>query len=777
MACSTFPCRASNHKKCETLFRSGRFNDMLFGGVSSGALSRRNAMKGPAMFRLSAFAALLLLTGPVSRLVAADENPSPAQVEFFEKSVRPVLANQCQNCHNADKQKGGLRLDSRAAILRGGDSGPAAVAGKPEVSLLIKAVHYKEELRMPPKNQLKAEEIQVLATWIKQGLPWPATAEVRAPIVAGPQFQITEKDRSFWSFQPIRNPPVPAVREASWARDPIDHFLLAAMEGKGLKPSLPADRPTLLRRVTFDLTGLPPTPEEIDAFVKDNATDALARVVDRLLASPAYGERWARLWLDIARYGEDQAHSFQPRLYPHGFRYRDWLIKAFNEDMPYDRFVKEQIAGDLLPGHDKKEDLASLGFFALGPVYYGDPKRLDQYDDRIDTLCRGFLGLTVACARCHDHKFDPISQKDYYALAGVVASSEYHEVPLVPPEEVEKAKKAQTADEKKKKVPLKIPLVHALKDGSAVTMRVHIRGNPDTLGEEAPRRFLAILGGEGKPFTQGSGRLELAEAIASKDNPLTARVIVNRIWQAHFGKGLVRTTSNFGKLGEKPTHPELLDHLASRFIAEGWSIKKLHRALVLSAAYQQVSTITPQGQEIDPENRLVWRMNRRRLEVEAWRDSMLAVCGTLDRTIGGPSLDLFAADNLRRTLYGKVSRHELNSLLRLFDFPDPNLTTGERTVTTVPLQQLFVLNSDFMVRNARTLASRLTANPAQDDETRIRQAFLLLYGRPVTPRELQLGLAFVRSPMAAAGTPQVGLNRWEQYAQVLLAANEFMYVD
>ncbi len=731
------------------------------------------------MLRLSALVAIVLLSCPVSGLVAQEGKPSPAQLEFFEKSVRPVLVNQCQNCHNGDKQKGGLRLDSRAAILKGGESGPAAVAGKPEASLLIKAVHYKDELRMPPKNQLKPDEIQSLATWIKQGLPWPAsTAVVRTPVPSGPHFQISEKDRNFWCFRPIQDPPLPKGKEASWAKGAIDQFLLAGMEAKGLKPSAPADRQTLLRRLTFDLIGLPPTPEEIEAFVKDSAPDALTRVVDRLLASPHYGERWARHWLDVARYGEDQAHTFQARLYPNGYRYRDWLIRAFNDDMPYDRFVKEQIAADLLPSHVDKENLAALGFFSLGPVYYGDPKKLDQYDDRIDTLCRGFLGLTVACARCHDHKFDPISTRDYYSLAGIIASTDYAEIPLVSDEEVEKAKKAQTAAEKKKKAPLKIPMVHAVKDGKAVTMRVHVRGNPATLGEEAPRRFLAILGGEAKPFpATGSGRLELAEAIASKDNPLTARVIVNRIWQAHFGKGLVRTASNFGNLGERPAHPELLDHLASRFIAEGWSIKKLHRTIVLSAAYQQASTIEPRGQEIDPENRLLWRQGRHRLEVESWRDSMLAVSGKLDPTIGGPSQDLFAADNKRRTLYGKVSRHELNSLLRLFDFPDPNLTTGERTVTTVPLQQLFVLNSDFMVNNARALATRLTADPKQDDATRVRHAFLLLYGRAATDRELQLGLTFLRGPAAPAGTPQVALSRWERYAQVLLAANEFLYVD
>jgi Protein of unknown function (DUF1553)/Protein of unknown function (DUF1549) len=499
--------------------------------------------------------------------------------------------------------------------------------------------------------------------------------------------------------------------------------------------------------------------------------------VDRLLASPAFGERWARHWLDVARYGEDQAHTFQARLYPNGYRYRDWLIRAFNDDMPYDRFLKEQIAADLLDEPDRLGRLPALGFFALGPVYYGDARKLDQYDDRIDTLTRGVLGLTVACARCHDHKFDPIPQQDYYGLAGIFASTEYAEVPLVPPEAVEEAKRTQSEADRKRKAPLNIPLIHALADApKPVVLRVHLRGNPDTLGDEAPHRLLAVLGGEVKPFTKGSGRLELAEAIASKDNPLTARVIVNRVWQHHFGRGIVGTASNFGALGERPTHPELLDHLATGFIRSGWSLKWLHREIMLSATYCQASRSDAHAEEVDPEDRLLWRVNRRRLDVEAWRDAMLTVAGRLDDTLGGPSQDLAAPDNRRRTVYGAVSRHELNSLLRLFDFPDPNITSGGRTTTTVPLQQLFVLNSEFLVRNARALAARLASGPEKDDAGRVRRAFLLLYGRPVTEPELRLGLAYLSAPDQQR-EQRAGLTRWERYAQVLLGDNEFLYVD
>ncbi len=543
----------------------------------------------------------------------------------------------------------------------------------------------------------------------------------------------------------------------------------------------------LIRRATFDLVGLPPSPEEVEAFLADRSPDAFDRVIDRLLSSPRYGERWGRHWLDVARYGEDQAHTFQARLYPHGFRYRDWVVKAFNDDMPYDRFVLEQIAGDLIapatPGDDPR---AATGLFALGPVYYGNAV-LDELDDRVDTLCRGFLGLTVACARCHDHKFDPITQQDYYALAGIFSSTTYKEYPLAPDEEVRrydeankrvdaknseiKKLKKQIADasgdeEKKalkarleplqaelaalkKELPPKYAVIHGLSEGKSIAnMRVHLRGNPATLGSEVPRRFLAVLTpSESDPvaFTEGSGRLELARAIASRENPLTARVLVNRVWERHFGRGLVATPSNFGHMGNTPSHPELLDDLTSRFVNSGWSIKALHRMIMQSSTYQLASRSDPRGDEIDPANTLLWRAHRRRLEVESWRDAMLSVAGKLDTRLGGPSVDLNETSNARRTLYASISRHRLDNLLRLFDFPDPNITSDRRSVTTVPLQQLFVLNSPFVERQAQSLADRLVKEATASDSDRIERAYLLLFGRPPREAERALALAFVAS--------------------------------
>jgi cytochrome c553 len=777
-----------------------------------------------------AFAVALLgfnFAGPAAR---ADEASAGV---FFEKSVRPVLATQCFDCHGPVKQKGGLRLDSRAAILTGGDSGPALVPGKPEDSLLVRAIGYGDSPRMPPKHKLHDSEIAALIKWIKQGAPWPEHDPSKVRLTPStPSRAITEKDRQFWSFRPVQDPPLPRVHDTTWPQTSVDYFLVAKLEANGLKPVAPANKRILIRRATFDLIGLPPTPAEIDDFLNDERPDAFARVVDRLLASPHYGERWGRHWLDVARYGEDQAHTFQARQYPAGYRYRDWLVRALNDDLPYDRFIQEQIAGDLLDGPGRKERLAALGFFALGPVYYGDRKQFDQLDDRIDTLTRGFLGLTVACARCHDHKFDPIPTRDYYALAGVFASTQYVEAPLAPRETVAAYERAQAAVEAQRKkidqfrrdtmvqvakagggknqdpkatkqpenmlsaqakqqlvslraelarlekeVPPKYPVVHSLTEAARpLNLRVCIRGNPENLGEETTRHFLSVLPGSERPFVQGSGRLELARRIADKNNPLTARVMVNRIWQHHFGKGLVRTASNLGALGERPTHPELLDHLSSRFMASDWSIKAMHRLIMLSAAYQLSSQMDAADFAKDPEDRLLWRMNRRRLEVEAWRDAMLAVSGQLDRRLGGPSQDLAAPTNHRRTYYGAVSRHDLNGLLRLFDFPDPNITSAERTVTTVPLQQLFVLNSPFLVSNAKSLAAHLCADAGEDDASRIRRAFVLLFGRPASESELKLGLAFLKT--AETGRSDAGeLTPWGQYAQVLLSTDEFFYLD
>jgi hypothetical protein len=717
----------------------------------------------------------------------ARSNISEEDARFFERSVRPLLAERCWECHAGEAAEAGLRLDARDAMMGGGDSGPAVVAGNPAESLLISAIHYAGEPQMPPDGKLSADEIDVLVEWIKRGAPWPnSPATARA---ASQQFEITAEDRDFWSFQPITDPTPPSIHNKSWPQTSVDAFILARLEDAGLPPSPAANKRTLIRRATFDLIGLPPTPEEVEAFLADDSPDAFARVVDRLLASPHYGERWARHWLDVARYGEDQAHTFEARLYSQGFRYRDWVVNALNNDMPYDEFLRSQLAADLIGGCDaSNENLPALGFFATGPVYYGDRQKLDQMDDRIDTLTRGLLGLTVACARCHDHKFDPISTADYYALASIVASTEYVEVPLVSEEEAEKAVKEDdrqlkaSGEKKKKNRPKPYPHVHAIRDAEPRTMRVHIRGNPNTLGPEVPRRFLSVLSpdsNEPEPFMSGSGRLELAEKIACRDNPLTARVIVNRVWQHHFGHGLVRTPSNFGLSGERPSHPELLDHLAARFIAGGWSLKTLHREIMLSAVYQQASAFDEKRAAVDPENRLLWRMNRRRLEVEAWRDAILAVSGMFDKSLGGPSLDLAEAANNRRTLYAKISRHNLDPLLRLFDFPDPNITSDGRPVTTVPLQQLFVLNSPLMAEGAKALAAKC-CKADEDNGARIEFAFEQVFGRPATDEELQLGLEFLtrwEDASDESGDDDVQLSRWEQYAQALLSTNEFLFID
>jgi mono/diheme cytochrome c family protein len=764
--------------------------------------------------------------------VAGDASPGvtkldPAEEEFFEVKVRPVLSEHCLGCHGPEKSKAGLRLDARDSMLKGGESGPVVIPGKPDESPLIEAIRYEGDVQMPPKGKLKGAEIAALTDWVRRGAHWPSprSGASPAPSIAAkspstPSADILKQARSLWSFQPVGNPDPPEVRDADWVRSPMDRFILARLEAAGLSPSPPAEKATMIRRVTFDLIGLPPSPEEIAAFVRDEAPDAYERLVDRLLASPHYGERWGRYWLDVARYGEDQAHSFQPRLYPYGFHYRDWLIRALNRDLSYDRFILEQIAGDHLDGPEsgRLDRLAALGFFACGPVYYGDRNKLDQYADRIDTVTRGFLGLTVACARCHDHKYDPIPTTDYYALEGVFASTDYLEVPTAPKDRIEAYNKSQAAiaakdkeikalaKEKepakakaklktlraeladlKKKAPPKYPVIHTLTEASKPTdMPVLARGNPATPGAKVPRRFLTALGGDRTNFKQGSGRLELARAIAAADNPLTARVMVNRIWQHHFGRGLVATDSNFGSLGERPSHPELLDWLARRFVSSGWSLKAMHREILLSATYQQSSRFDSQGVAKDPGNTLLWRMNRRRLDVEAWRDAMLAVSGVLDSAIGGPSVSLDAPGNRRRTAYAAISRHDLAWMLRLFDFPDPNITSGHRVETTVPLQQLFVLNSEFMVGAARAAAARLqsasTSPTAPDETAAIRRAYLLLYGRTATDREVDLGLAYLRAPEPpATADPQsntpTDLSRWERYTQALLAANEFVFVD
>ncbi|MBL8820488.1 MAG: DUF1553 domain-containing protein [Planctomyces sp.] len=1158
--------------------------------------------------------------------------------EFFESRIRPVLITHCYECHSQESAspRGGLKLDSREAVLNGGDSGASLVSGKPEESLIISAMKY-DGLEMPPAGKLPDNVVADFETWIRMGAPDPRTdhPEARTPAPA-----TNRADESFWAFQLPQKHTPPAVRQDNWVRNDIDRFILARLESAGLHPAPTADRQTLIRRMYFDMTGLPPEPSVVDRFVQDGTPDAVERMVDELLASPHYGERWARYWLDLARYAEDQAHTFKARMYPQAWLYRDWVVQALNEDMPYNQFLKLQIAGDRLDVADKHRHRAALGLFALGPVYYQDngeqDKALaDEWDDRLDVLMRGTQAITVSCARCHDHKYDPVSMKDYYGLAGIFASSEYEEVPAVPEEVVNARRQAESAlkdqelriqtflaatapaarlkmvskipdylraasslvnssnqpvddakindaakqhalnnellkrwtmwlrndpafgavgterpwinrwqsvsaaaessteidqlarewvsaieqllpkreslrtaygdgvafispedrvtvepgvvplgnlfddntgallasavstdpfrskaranglaihriaqgwgksaqivdgvqfdfgplgsdmrqhgeitndgwsaeggirtigqkcasnigrteqgigmhanalitfdldelrksgqlhpsvparflvdraglnddslganssvhiavlvsktpnqrnvfdsviagyingqphrvtendtvyafadpipeplksdgrfisfevpipedaryltiavtgaqiseeentissdhavlsgarivfavepppetavasqtveeeltpeeqrqreldarflselfdergilampvesidslltvtesrslkelrttlDQKKSAVEaIQIPQAHSLTEGSIRDLNIYLAGDPKKKGPAAPRGFPAILASGSVPAVAptSSGRMELADAIVAPSNPLTARVIVNRIWAGHFGTGIVRTLNNFGQLGDRPSHPELLDTLAVELMESGWSLKSLHRRILLSATYQQSSSNSSVSPDVDPDNRLLWKMNRRRLEVEPWRDAVLAVSGQLNRVPGGPSSEL-NGDHRRRTLYGYVSRHRLNDLLRLFDFPDPNLTAGERSVTTVPLQQLFVLNSDFMVGQARTLAARVQQE-ADTEEIQIERLFKLCFGRNPTQDERTLGREFLQY-----GDPQSTdrMTPLEQYCLALLGTNEFAYMD
>jgi hypothetical protein len=696
--------------------------------------------------------------------------PTPAQIEFFEKKIRPVLVERCYKCHStsAKKVRGGLLLDSRDAVQKGGDGGPVVVPGNPAESRLLKALRY-DELKMPPDGKLSDRIIGDFESWIKEGAVDPRSTNSSTAGASVPTPRIDfEAAKQFWAFQKPKQHNAAAVRNEKWPNRSIDRFILARLESSGRQPNPPADRRTWIRRVSFDLIGLPPIWEETEAFVHDAAPDAKEKVVQHLLASPHYGERWARVWLDVARYAEDQAHivgNDQSLTYPNAYLYRDWVIRSLNADLPYDRFIALQLAADLIEPTDPANDPA-LGFLGLGPKYY-DRKRLEvmaeEWEDRVDVVGRGLLGLTVACARCHDHKYDPIPTEDYYGLAGVFASTRMYNRPF-------DAKREKKPDGEAKQPK---DALHIVCEGKPADMNVFVRGDVNSKGPVVPRHFLRVLcAGEPATYTQGSGRLGLAQSIASRDNPLTARVIVNRVWGQFFGRPLVGTPSNFGALGERPTHPELLDDLAVRFMDAGWSLKWLQREIVLSAAYGQSSLADDRQTIVDPENRLIGRMNRRRLSVEAWRDAVLAATGRLDAAVGGPSVDPTDALQHRRTVYSRISRLSLNPLLALFDFPDPNIHADRRVETTTPLQKLFVMNNPFMVRHAKALAERLTAasgNSHMADEQFIQSAYQILYGRPAEAAEIRLGLEFLQ-----AGDPNA---RRKQYAQVLLAANEMLYLD
>jgi hypothetical protein len=688
-------------------------------------------------------------------------------VEQFEREVRPILTEHCFKCHGPEKKKGGLRLDERNAMIGGGDSGePAVVPGKSGESPIIARVTSSDpEEVMPQKGDpLKPAQIAALKRWIDLGAHMPESSKPTAEnsTEATPAMVITDQDRAFWAFQPPRRSTPPAT---DWVCQPIDRFILARLRQRGLDPSPEAPREVFIRRLTFDLTGLPPTPEEAAAFVSDTAPDAIERLVERLLASPRFGERMASLWLPLARYAEDQAHQVGDDtkfFYPNAWRYRAWVIDAFNRDLPYDQFLKFQLAADQLPTATPG-DLAALGFLGLGPKYY-DRSRVtvmaDEWEDRVDTTTRTMLGLTVACARCHDHKFDPISTRDYYALAGIFASTRL--VNKTPDGKVEKEAKAESVS----------PVaMHVVEDGKIESLNVFLRGNPERKGSLVEHRFLEVLSPpQPAAFTDGSGRRELAEAIADRGNPLTARVFVNRVWALFFGRPLVATPSNFGRSGAKPTHPELLDDLAARFMDGGWSSKALVREIVLSATYRQSSAHDTGKAARDAENELLWRMNRRRLSVEQWRDTVLEVAGQLAEAPGAKSQNIDDPRNVQRTVYARISRLKLADLLMQFDYPDANVHAEKRAVTTTPIQKLFLLNSPFIQYCATALAQRVQGG-AEDEDSRTGLAYRLLFSREPDDTERALALAFLHKSSTSDQT------RWEQYAQLLLSSNELLYVD
>lgn len=812
---------------------------------------------------LLATAALVLFFSPELRA----NQPDARGLEFFEKKIRPVLVEHCYSCHSQESKKvrGGLLVDTRDGLLKGGDTGPAIVPGAAAKSLLMAALRQTDDLRMPPKGKLAETVIADFAQWIEMGAPDPRQASGPAPRRAA--FTISAEDRKHWSFRPVADVNPPAVKDTAWVRKDIDRFILAGLEAKGIKPSPVADRTALLRRASFDLTGLPPTPAEIDAFLKDQSPDAFARVVDRLLASQSFGERWGRHWLDGVRYATSVDKS--------GL-YRDWVVRAFNTGMPYDRFVRLQIAADLIPAETKDparihvsgaalDDLPATGMLALAvwELVARDLAVAEIVDSQIDVVSRQVLGVTLSCARCHDHKFDPFSNEDYYALAGIFFSSHISpgkiiadgrlsgdviDIPMMSKTDPEKFKRIDAeiaglqkqidslggkigpalrlydvrADLKKLPVdlakatgtakkemekrlqalravekklladqeqkgwndsPLELKEVVRLRGQIATLAKaktpvpaigikeggvpgsnrekigdapIYIRGDHRKEGKVVPRRFPVIFAGENQtPLgerTKTSGRRELADWIASAENPLTARVMVNRVWLHLFGQGLVRSPDNFGRLGEAPTHPELLDYLAKQFVASGWSVKALIREIMLSSAYQQTSFADRDLIKADPENRLIGRMTRKRLEYEALRDSMLLVSGQL--TAG------------RRTLYEKVERRQANVMRAMFDGADPLNIVAERAATTTTPQALFLMNNPFVTEVAADLSKRLKADASlKDDRARVRQAYLTLLGRLPSADETQIGLDYVAQ------------NPWERYLHLLLCTNEFLYLD
>jgi hypothetical protein len=819
----------------------------------------------PALFAL-------LLTS--STVFSGAEEFSAGQLEFFEKHIRPVLAEKCFECHAADaeKVKGGLLLDSREGVLKGGDTGPAVVPGKLGDSLIIESIRH-EDLEMPPKERLPEEVIRNFEKWVEMGAPDPREADPQQAVIDEPGIDL-EKGREFWAFQEPIDGRVPKVKDATWPRAAIDSFVLGELEREGMAPVADAEALDLLRRVSFDLVGLPPTVEQIEAVSEDGSSRVIDGIIDDLLASPQYGERWGRHWLDVARYGESSGME-RNFTYPEAWRYRDYVIRVFNEDRPYDQFLREQIAGDLLPANTRErrdEMLVATGFLAMGPKSLNERDkeqfRMDIVDEQIDVVMRGMLGLTASCARCHDHKFDPIAMKDYYALAGFFTST----VPyygtgkgggnrqpstLMPIGEGGKDKELELRKHRGELVSLSKKLATTKKsfgklksryknkeapprdmvemeemeermgeledeledlreraperpgyamgaadrdEGQIGGTELRVRGNAEERGAIIARGYLPVLyPGDGPAIPEGtSGRAELAEWMVSERGRLSAKVMVNRVWHHLFGQGLVRTVDNFGTQGERPTHPELLDHLASKFVEEGWSVKSLIRYIMSSRAYRLSTAHDSKNYESDPDNRLVWRMNRRRLDAEAIRDAILSASGTLDlnpakasvvadigaTNIGRDAKDLERlrkASTDKRSVYLPIVRNIVPDLLQNFDFAEPSILVGRRNVTTVPTQALYMMNSNFVLTQAKRMAERvLLAEKGRDRQ--LETLYQLTLGRAPTGGEIAASSRFLDDLLVtlaesgrAEGDAEVGA--WTGLSQAMIASAEFRYLD
>jgi hypothetical protein len=845
------------------------------------------------------FATVVLVFIPIFSFPAGHAEIAPEQLSFFESKVRPLLVQRCYECHGEKKQKGGLRLDSRAGWQKGGDTGPALTPGKPDESLLIKAVrHADPDLQMPPKETLTESEIQTLVEWVRLGAPDP-----RESVTPKRATGMSLSDgRKHWAFQPIHRSEPPSVKNADWPLGAVDRFVLAQLEANDLSPAGDADGHTWLRRVTFDLTGLPPSTEEIAAFVNDPSPEARERVVDRLLGSTAFGECWARHWLDLVGYA-DQLGTVNDVPAVHAWRYRDYVIRAFNSDKPFDRFIREQIAGDLLPEHEseaRQDALTATGFLLLGEIHIvtSDKQQLraDIVDHQIQKVGIAFLGQTLGCVRCHDHKFDPIHLGDYYGLAGIFGSSESsyvtdrgvwssiltselpesttqrarrerllheHEATVArmkgersqltnelaqvnqqltnttqiaaSPQtgssagasdsahpEKPQAKEAPAPDLKARKAELekkiasldnqllhlayiepKAAFAYCIRDAAKpADGHINIRGNARALGDTVPRGFVRVVSSAPWPQIppETSGRLELAEWLASTNNPLPARVTVNRIWQKLFGEGLVRSVDYFGTRGERPTHPELLEWLASEFVRNGWSQKKLIREIVLSRSYAMSSAPNPAASGRDPDNRLLWHMNRRRLDAESLRDAVLATSGELQACPGGPALALHFMDNVggldpkdvnpisfrtskfpeeqncERTIYLPVVRSRAQpgpaELRNLFDFVPPTEMTGQRPTTSVATQALFLMNSPFIKSHAGRVADWLLGQKTANNRERLEQLYLRVLNRPVTAPEIERAENFLESENSDQKKQR---ESWASYCHALLTSNEFLF--